>query len=226
MGAIHFDDPCDRPYGPTNPDYEYDRDMDRPAIEFDEATHTYRLDGAVVPSVTAIIEPVRRELGGSESVLEYKRQIGKALDTAIELYERQDLDVDSLDPAVLPFLNGWLKFKQDSGFRVLLNQPVVYSRKFRFAGRPDLIGTRDASSMTPDELIDTKCVWTIDPATAIQTAGYCVAALESLGIRIKKRAGIQLLRDGSYKVHPYTNPNDETVFQSCRNVHAWLTAHR
>jgi hypothetical protein len=205
---------------------QVDEEMDRPAIEFDEASHTYRLDGAVVPSVTQLLEPVRRELGGSESVLEYKRQIGKALDKTIELSERNDLDYSSIDEAVLPFFEAWLQFKKDSEFRVLLNQPVVYSRKLRFAGTLDILGTRHYTSSVPDELLDTKCVWTIDPATAIQTAGYALGARESLGINVKKRGGLQLLRDGKYKLFPYTNPADESVFKSCLTIHAWKGLHK
>lgn len=28
MGGFVYDDPCDRPYGPGNPDYEYERRRD------------------------------------------------------------------------------------------------------------------------------------------------------------------------------------------------------
>lgn len=213
----------DRPYGPGNPDYENDRMDD---VTFDEERHEYRIDGRLVPSVTQIIKPVQRELGGSEDTLDYKRQIGKALDSAITIHERgEEIDPDSLDAAVAPFFSAWLKFKAETGFRVLLNQPMVYSRKLRFAGTADLFGTRMPGTATPDELVDTKCVWTMDPATAIQTAGYSLAAIESLGIRVKKRGGLQLLRDGSYRYFPYTNPNDEQVFKACLSINAWKGLH-
>lgn len=29
-------------------------------LEFDEATHTYRLNGEVIPSVTTVMEPLKR----------------------------------------------------------------------------------------------------------------------------------------------------------------------
>lgn len=213
-----------RPYETS--DEAYDRFVIErmEAIEFDEERHEYRIDGRVVPSVTQVLDIVRAE-GGSDAQREYKRQIGKALDLAIELYEKDDLDPTSLDEAVIPFFSAWLKFKSESGFKVLLNQPVVYSRKLRFAGKPDLLGTR-GDGICPDELLDTKCVWTMDPATALQTAGYAIAAHESLGIRIQRRGGVQLLRDGTYKFYPYTNQNDEHVFKSLLNVHAWKAMHR
>jgi hypothetical protein len=109
---------------------------------------------------------------------------------------------------------------------VLLNQPIVYSKKLRFAGTPDLLGTRIWDSADPDELLDTKCVWSMDPVTAIQTAGYSIAAAESLGIKVKKRAGVQLLRDGTYKTYSYNEQNDEYVFRSLLNIHAWKELHK
>lgn len=196
-----------------------------PEVSFDPDRHEYRLNGAVVPSVTQILEPIRRELGGTAGVLEYKRSIGKALDLAIELHEKNDLDFATLDPAVVPFFEAWLAFKRDSGFRVLLNQFVVYSTKLRFAGTLDLLGTRGGGS-APDELLDTKCVWTIDPVTAIQTAGYSLGAFECAGIRVKKRGGVQLLRDGTYKFWSYTNPADESVFKACLLLNSWKVLNR
>lgn len=195
--------------------------MDRPAIEFNEERHEYRLDGAVVPSVTEIIKPLSDFSNVPEEQREFKRQIGKALDAAITLYERQDLDFDTLDEQVLPFFEAWLAFKKDTGFRVILNQVIVFSRKLRFAGTLDILGTRTPDSPNPDELIDTKCVWTMDPATGVQTAGYGIACFESLGIRLKKRGGVQLLRDGTYRYHQYTHPNDENVFKACLAILAW-----
>lgn len=203
---------------------ELDRDMIQ-EIDFNEERHEYRIDGHVVPSVTQVLDVVRKE-GGSESQREYKRQIGKALDTAIELHEKDDLDPDSLDEAVVPFFEAWLKFKAETGFRVLLNQLLVYSKKLRCAGTLDLLGTRDPALMAPDELLDTKCVWTMDAATALQTAGYALLSHESHGIRVKKRGGVQLLRDGTYKFYPYSNPNDEHVFKACLSINAWKGLHQ
>ena len=220
-------------YLPGTPDYEYDKERQRkldeemaPAeISFDEERHEYRIDGYLVPSVTGILKPIV-SLGGSDDARDFKRQIGKALDTAITLHERQDLDLDSLDLAVLPFFEAWLKFKEETGFRVLLNQPIVYSKKLRFAGTPDLIGTRIADSDVPEEIIDTKCTWVMDAATAIQTAAYSLAAHESLGFKIKKRTGVQLLRDGTYRAFPYTDQNDEHIFRSLLNIFSWKELHK
>lgn len=218
--------------GEIDPDVWYDEMIQREiderleGISFDESRHEYRIDGNVVPSVTQVLEPVRLETGGSDAQREYKRQIGKALDAAIQLSERNELDYATLAPEVLPFFEAWLVFKRDTGFRPILLQPIVYSRRLRFAGRPDIFGTRIPDSLNPDELIDTKCTWTMEPATAVQTAGYSIAALESLGVRVKKRAGLQLLRDGKYKYHPFNDRQDENVFLACLSINAWKRIHR
>jgi hypothetical protein len=193
--------------------------MDRPEIQFDEELHEYRINGARVPSVTEVLKPIQT-LGGSEEVREHKRQLGKAVDKAIELHEQDDLDVDSLDPEAVPFFEGWLKFKADTGFHGVLMQPVVWSTKLRCAGKPDLLGNR-GHTREIDELIDVKCVWTIDAATAIQTAGYTLLGSHSHGWKIKRRGSVQLLRDGTYRYHPYTNPADQHVFTALLSIHAW-----
>ena len=189
-------------------------------IVFREEDHTYWLDGAQLPSVTSLLKPIVTA-GGSEETRDFKRQIGKALDTAITLNERNDLDVDSLDEAVLPFFQAWLKFKAESGFRVLVNQLVVYSRKLRYAGTLDLLGTRNPGTATPDELIDTKCTWAIDPATGPQTAAYSMAAAESHGLKVKRRGAVQLLRDATYRYYQFSDLNDANVFRALLSIHSW-----
>lgn len=230
MDGLSYDDPCSRPYGPGNPDYEYDgrdEDVNAPTsrIQFIEETHAYLLDGNPVPSVTEILKPLV-DLGRvPPEMLEYKRSLGKAVHKAIELYERQDLDVDSLHPDALPFFEAWLRFKKETGFRAILTEQVVWSTKLRYAGTLDILGTRTKDTPSPDELLDAKCVWTMGASTGPQTAGYGMALVESHGIKVKKRGGLQLLRDGSFKFFPYSNPNDEHVFKACLTVNAFLRVH-
>lgn len=196
--------------------------MDRPEIQFDEERHEYRINGALVPSVTTIIRPIQTH-GGSEETREHKRQLGKAVDKAIELYEQDDLDVGSLDPEAVPFFEGWLKFKKDTGFQGCIMQPVVWSTRLRCAGKPDLLGTRDGKAI--DELLDVKCTWAMDPATAIQTAGYTLLGAHSFGWKIKRRGAVQLSREGTYRFHIFDNPNDEQVFKACLSIFAWKALH-
>lgn len=203
-----------------------------PRIRFIEDTHTYLLDGNPVPSVTEIIKPMVDLTRVPPGVLEFKRSLGKAVHKAIELYERQDLDVDTLDQEAMPFFEAWLKFKAETGFRAVLTEQIVWSAKLRYAGTLDVLGSRysgpdaDVNVFHPDELLDCKCVWTMGSATGPQTAGYALALQESHGIKVKKRGGLQLLRDGTFKFFPYTSANDENVFKACLAIHAFMRNHK
>lgn len=204
--------------------------MNAPAsrIQFIEEGHVYLLDGNPVPSVTEIIKPLVDMSRVPQDVLEYKRSLGKAVHKAIELDESTEgLDYESLDQEALPFFSAWLRFKEESGFRALLCEQVVWSAKLRYAGTLDVLGTRTAgTTYTADELLDCKCVWTMGAATGPQTAGYALALHESHGIRVKKRGGVQLLRDGSYRYFPYGDLSDEQVFKACLSINAFLKVHK
>jgi hypothetical protein len=187
-----------------------------PHVEFQEEGHRYLLNGSQVPSVTEIIKPLCKESGASH--------VGKAVHKAIELYEGGDLDAESLDPQIAPYFEGWIRFKRESGFRALLTEQIVWSTKLRFAGTLDVLGTR-TEGPSPDELLDCKCVWSMGPETAIQTAGYALALQESHGIKVRKRGGVQLLRDGSFRFFPYNDHLDENVFKCCLTIHSWKRLH-
>lgn len=192
-------------------------------IQFIEEGHIYLLDGSPVPSVSEVIKPLVDMSRVPREVLEFKRALGKAVHKAIELYERQDLDLNTLDSEALPFFEAWLKFKEETGFRVILSEQIVWSAKLRYAGTLDLLGTRKGDD--PDELLDVKCVYAMGPATGPQTAGYALALQESHGIKVKKRGALQLLQDGTFRFHPYTNPYDETAFRACLSINAFLRFH-
>ena len=191
-------------------------------IIFDDPTHTYTVNGARFPSVTEVVGMLRPESGARHDVLEYKRQLGKAVHKAIELMEGGTLDVGSLDPAIVPFVGAWSKFKAETEFAVLHSEMIVYSKKLRVAGTLDLTGMRGDLI----ELLDLKAVWEMGDETAIQTAGYSMLYEELTGVKVQRRGGLQLLRDGSYRYHPYKDGNDRNVFLACLTVHNWKANHR
>lgn len=207
--------------------------MDLPEISFTEEDHEYRINGVAVPSVTGIVAALRNESGASDETMEYKRQLGKAVHKAIELHARDDLDVDSMEresPDIVPFFEAWLKFKSESGFQVLECERIVYSKKLLFAGTLDVVGYRSTQEL---ELLDAKCVWSMDAATGPQTAGYTIAYEELRKQKIVKRGGVQLLRDGTFRFHPYTDRNDYLIFHNCLTrlradeaINAWRALHK
>ena len=208
-------------------DYFRQRDLDDemfPEISFDEPTHTYTVNGVRFPSVTEVVSVLRPESGARDDVLEYKRQIGKAVHKAIELMEAGTLDTDSLDPAIVPFVEAFRKFKAETGFTVLHSEMIVYSKKLRVAGTLDLTGMRGGKPQV--ELLDLKAVWTMGDETAIQTVGYAICYEELTGVKIDRRGGLQLLRDGTYRYFGYPDRNDRNVFLAALTIHNWKNLHR
>lgn len=206
---------------------QVDDEMNAPIsrIQFIEEGHVYLLDGNPVPSVTEILKPLVDLSRVPPEQLEYKRSVGKAVHKAIELDAQDDLNFDTLDPGIVPFFEAWQKWKLDSRFSVQFTELLVWSAKFRYAGTLDLLGA-NAQLADCSWLVDLKCVWTMGAATGPQTAGYAIATTESRGYTIRQRGGVQLLRDGTYRYFPYTNPNDEHVFKACLSINAFLKVHK
>lgn len=194
-------------------------------IVYDDPTHTYTLHGEVLPSVSTVLGMFCDFDRVPRSVLEYKRKIGRAAHKAIELYEDGTLDVDTVDDAVMPYLESFIKFKAVKPLRVVASEQIIYSKKHRYAGRLDLnvefLGSKDLWQL------DVKCVHQMAPETALQTAAYAEASNEMGFPKITKRAGLQLQPDGSIaKLYPYLNHSDFLIFCNALNLYRWITNQR
>jgi len=91
-------------------------------LVFDDATHTYTLDGERLPSVTGILQ----RSGAINfdhippSILDKARDRGTAVHRAVHYYNENDLDVDafrSAFPDYWPYVSAWIAFLDTSGFR-------------------------------------------------------------------------------------------------------------
>lgn len=192
-------------------------------IDFDEATHTYSVGGVVVPGVTQILAGFT-DLGRiPRDVLEAKRRLGHAVHRAIELYEAGTLDAETIDPIIMPYLEGWIRFASDTKLRVHRFECIVYSPRHGYAGRLDLVVEFLATSNLG--LLDVKCVASMSPETALQTAAYTQALFETHGERIQQRAGLQLLPDGKYRLHPYKDRTDIQIFLNAVALSNWKRNH-
>ena len=64
--------------------------MDARALTVDEASHTYRFGGALVPGVTCILRPLANFAGIPPDVLEAKANLGRRVHFACQLDDEQD----------------------------------------------------------------------------------------------------------------------------------------
>ena len=195
------------------------------SLHFDPVAHRYTFNGEVVPSVTQILQPLMDFSMVPADVLKAKQELGTAAHLACELYDLDDLLEDSLDPAIVPYLEGWKKFRLETGFVPSMTEQRVYHPKLGYAGTFDSYGILNGKTV----LLDRKTSSFVSEAVAgPQTAAYEQALLESpdyTGPKKMQRGAVQLKPDGTYKYHPYKGGSDWSVFVSLLTLHNWRKRH-
>lgn len=202
------------------------------AFTFDEASHTYTLDGARLPSVTGILAPIKPDFTRVDpGVLEAKRALGVAVHLACELDDLDELDEAGTDPVVMAHVAGWRRFKADTGAAILANEQRLYHPTLRYAGTLDRLAylrVRDEAQAST-WILDLKTGSEPHPSFGVQLCGYqmlLAAQPQPLapldGVR---RATVHLDDTGAYRFHRFTNPGDEATFIACLTIARWREAN-
>jgi len=186
-------------------------------LQFNREPHTYTYDGVVVPSVTQVLPSPIVPTTHMQLDMEYARQRGQAVHLATELYDLGDLDEDSMDPVIVPYLDAWEKFLIDSDFHVSDIEARVYSERNRYAGTLDRSGTINGGKA----ILDIKAVHKLSPTTGLQTAAYEDAYRKDRRCKPARRFAVQLKPDGAYVMREYTDTSDLSVFLSYLQIHNW-----
>jgi hypothetical protein len=190
-----------------------------PYIEFDEASHTYYVDGIEQISVTQVLKVAG--LIDDRWFTEYGRWRGSAVHKACQYFDEGDIDRRTLDPAVKPFVADWKDFREKTGFVPLEIEARVYDSVHSFCGRFDRFGYF-STWQKPEEantIVDLKAYPSGQaPKWArYQTAGYGRARDP---YRIFHRFAVVLTGNGpvveSYPTEDYIA--DVNEFLSCVNV--------
>ncbi len=193
-------------------------------FEFDEESHTYTLDGLVIPSVTQLLKPIGTDFSEiPPMVLEAKRELGVAVHAATELDDLDELDDLETDPRVMGYVRAWRRFKADTGAEVLMTEQRLYSSALRFAGTLDgVVRVRSGEVYLVDRKTSVAMPWSY----GVQLAGYQLLLDESAFSTRLERKGVRLSADGTYKLVPYNNPNDEPCFRALLAIYNWKESNR
>jgi len=207
-------------------------------LDFDPAHHIYRLDSERLPSVTGVLK-----FGGLVSfdhippgIAAEARHRGTVVHRAIHLYNERDLDVDAFRadfPTYAGYLDAWLDFCVKRRFEPLVCEHRVVSRRHRVAGTLDALGLLDHRAV----LLDFKTGRPQDVAADLQTAGYLLLALESAiedetlqrfftDHPVVRRYAVQLRKDGTFAVEPFTEVTDAREFLALVNAFHVVAKHR
>lgn len=193
---------------------------------FSAPEHRYMLDGVTLPSVTQVLEPLYDFAGIPADVLERKKLIGTDVHLACELLDRNDLDEDSAEgrAALAPiagYVAAYKRFLAQVAPRVVENETPLYHPLHLYAG------TMDRRYEIRGELwdVDLKTTNVISPIVGPQTAAYS-AMLQAHGRPApRRRAALQLLPDGDFRLTEFNDPQDFAVFLSMLTVHRFKERH-
>lgn len=190
-------------------------------LAFDAATHTYTLNGQRLPSVTQVLAPLYDFSRIPPDVLESARIFGQHVHEACDLFDRGQLDWLNLSPALVPYVEAWRKFIDDSGAIVIASEMRVVHEQLGYAGTVDNVLDWKGRTFIPDR----KSTAVQPPTVGAQTAAYAQAWKAMHGGREPERRCIQLNPDGTYRVHAKRDPADWSLFLSCLNIFKFKEKH-
>lgn len=188
-------------------------------LSFDEASHTYRFSGRVVPGVTSVLKPLQDFSGIPPAVLAAKADLGRRVHFACQLHDEDDLDESSVQEDVAPYLAAYRRFLLESGAVILENERKVFERSLMYAGTIDRVLRINQEVM----LVDLKTSISTPLSAGPQTAAYKRALND---VRVTSRAALRLKPDGSYRLDALNDANDFSVFIACLTLRNFLENNR
>ncbi len=181
---------------------------------FDKATHTYRIDGVIVPSNTQVL--AEAGLVDLRWYTDEGRERGSAIHLAAQLIDEEDLDCLSVDPRFAGRVRAYERFKIESGFVPNLIEIPYYNYPQRYGTTIDRTGSLPKRG---EILLELK-TGQVEAWAGLQLA----LQNECLEKRLPRFA-LELREDGTYRLHEFTDPNDRNVaLAACAIVH-WKRNH-
>ena len=163
----------------------------KPIIRFDEDAHTYTVDGIVRRSVTQILKAAG-EIDDTYFT-EHARTRGVLVHKAVDLYNKNRLDMSSIDIEIEQYVTAYISFLRISNARVIASESMVYSKTYKYPGTFDLYARIGECRY----MIDVKTNHFPSWAT-MQVAAYFAAALES-GYRPQSYGVLVLKKNGDWR---------------------------
>ncbi len=199
------------------------------ALAFEPTTHTYRIDGHVVPSITQVIgaSNLWDDAYWSPEAAERGRYVHKA----IELDMQNRLRGDTNDPYLHGCVEAWRCFRNDNPGKIVASEIKLGDAVFRFAGRLDAIYYFDNIEWNGRLGIIEIKTGQSRPWHALQTAAQAhLVRVNNPDINgypaPKSLARYALYLNGTgYKVSIHDDPDDWAVFQSALTLAHWRTSN-
>jgi hypothetical protein len=191
-------------------------------LSFDEAKHEYSYAGKKVPGVTSILAPLVDYSMIPREVMERAQLLGQAVHKATELHDQDELDMDSLDPQLVPYLDAWIKFREEVDFHPVGVEGQIFHPTYRYAGTYDRLGEVRGEMA----ILDIKKMMTLGPVIGLQLAAYLAAHNHKHpGRPAVARYALGLRADGTYQLQRYDDPTDWPTFLSLLTLRTFKEKH-
>ena len=171
---------------------------------FEESTHTYTLDGVVIPSVTEICAPITCGKYPPVGVVQQAAARGTRVHELCALYDMDALP-DEIEAELVGYVKAWAAFCRDykpvwKHIELPLHGEIDPGQPF--AGTLDRIGEIDGRT----RVVDIKTTASLDRPAKValceQITGYeWLADLNGIDIFDGAGMGVQLFANGNYRVH-------------------------
>lgn len=193
-------------------------------LVFDEANHSYKLNGYILPSVTQIMKPLSNAEYNdiNDAVLIRAAERGTAVHEAIEYKIKYDFD--DCPAEYSGYYEAFLKFANDYSPKWLKSEMRTYHRQLMYAGTVDLICDIGGEKVLVDFKTSSKINHML---TGVQLEAYA-QALSSSGIDIDYKAILHLMKDGKYSFERYEKNDSESwnCFGALLTVEQYIQKHK
>lgn len=188
---------------------------------FDKEHHEYSVDGVMWPSPTQLLKEF--SIVDDRWFREEHRERGHAVHAMTHYYDDGDLNLATLDPGLLPYLEAWRKFIVDTNYKPLLpmRELPMISQLHHFGCTPDSVANIFDGELA---VVEIKSGAINEYAVRLQTAAQALAVSEMLPIEkeVSLKVCVQLQKNGLYSMlHWPVNTIDADDFLAFVRVH-WL----
>lgn len=193
-------------------------------LTFEDKSHTYRLDGFVVPSVTTVMKPLSAEKYNSipKFVLDKAADRGTAVHAAIEEFLKYG--IDDFFGENRPYFDAFLKWYELNTPELVASESKVYHKVMGYAGTIDCICYINGVLT----MIDFKTTTSIiDMTCQVQLEAYA-KALETHGIFVEDKMILRIDKNGNFEERHYPAKDGKSwqVFTSLKILYDYLSQYQ
>lgn len=193
------------------------------SLTFDPASHTYRVNGDVVRSVTQHLAALHSFAGVPLEVLEAAKERGTYVHDLTVAHDQGDLDEPEVHDQYRPYLAAWKSFVEATVPNWQDIETMGHSELHRYAGTWDRFGLLTWKGSRGLWVLDIKTSEQDHPVWGLQTAAYRqLKAEQDRRLALARRGTVQLRPNGRWKLREWTDPSDWPAFQALLTLNHWV----